>query len=145
LWKQYKEDSTFKDQLSESDKKLLDEYINQYTKIVETRKQKETEELKRKEEEELDKELSKPIPIKPLSSLTIDYGWTEIKDPFEFATYVTQKTKYQTKTKEEGGQTKYFIKEIPKLVSNGKPIPQNVKDDNFKNRGIKIKYDKTKN
>ena len=44
LWKQYKEDSTFKDQLSESDKKLLDEYINQYTKIVETRKQKETEE-----------------------------------------------------------------------------------------------------
>ena len=145
LWRQYREDPTFKDVLSESDKKLLDEYITTYTKVVEERKQKEAENLKKKEEEELDKELSKPIPIKPLSSLTIDYGWTEIKDPFEFATYVTQKTKYQTKTKEEGGQTKYFIKEIPKLVSNGKPIPQNVKDDNFKNRGIKIKYDKTKN
>jgi hypothetical protein len=124
LWKQYKEDSTFKDQLSESDKKLLDEYINQYTKIVETRKQKETEELKRKEEEELDKELSKPIPTIPLSSLTIDYGWAEITKDEYFKK--KQDKNYNVKVEKNSNGAKYYEKPLKQILpSKTQPTVQN--------------------
>jgi hypothetical protein len=124
LWKQYKEDPTFKDILSESDKKLLDEYINTYTKVVEERKQKEAEDLKKKEEEELDKELSKPIPTIPLSSLTIDYGWAEITKDEYFKK--KQDKNYNVKVEKNSNGAKYYEKPLKQILpSKTQPTVQN--------------------